>query len=76
MFERICEALTRAGLPHAPATPETALAECGMDSLVQVMSIIEFEKTFGLRVPADEFSPELFTSISTIERFLRTHGVS
>lgn len=75
MVEMIREALAAAGLPEIPDSKTAALADYGMDSLVMVLSVIEFEKLFEVKIPANEFSADIFQSLESIENFLRLKGV-
>jgi acyl carrier protein len=74
MLNRLRDALTSAGMPELPSSPTALLADYGLDSLIMVLSIIEFEKTFAIKIPAKDFKPEAFTTLSSLELFLKERG--
>lgn len=76
MLNRIREALAAAGMPEIPESPSADLADYGLDSLVIVLSIAEFEKVFQIKIPAKDFRPEAFQSLSSLEAFLRERGAN
>lgn len=76
MIERIKAVLSAAGLAELPEDINEDLTDYGMDSLMMVLSLGGLEKAFGLRVPAERFTPEAFRSIASIAEFLRSLGAA
>ena len=42
------------GIDQADITPETALADLGIDSLMMVEVVVAAEERFGVKIPDDE----------------------
>ena len=50
---------------------QTDLIDSGLlDSLALVTLVAEIEQEFGIELPLDEFDPDRFRSVNTIEQFL------
>ncbi|MBD63698.1 MAG: hypothetical protein CME62_00700 [Halobacteriovoraceae bacterium] len=74
MKTRIENCLKKAGLPEIPDSPQQNLSDWGLDSLVMVKSLVEFENEFNLRITAEEFSEEAFESLDALEKYLQSLG--
>lgn len=59
-----------------PSTPSDPLADRGFDSLLFVMAVVEIEKEFSVRVPAEKATPEAFRNLATLEELLISMGVA
>ena len=61
---RIRECLRRAGMVRLPQGDADDLAACGMDSLLSVLTVIELQKEFATRIPANAVKAASFESIN------------
>lgn len=57
---------TRQGVEPAKILPETLLADLGVDSLMMLELIFEFEDQFGITLPEDLKSPRTVGEMVTL----------
>lgn len=57
---------TRQGVEPAKILPETLLADLGVDSLMMLELIFEFEDQFGIALPEDLKSPRTVGEMVTL----------
>lgn len=65
-FQRLIRSRCRFLLPDDPLGPDTSLADLGVDSLEIVELIVDIEDTYGIEVPLEFLTPEMFASPGTI----------
>jgi acyl carrier protein len=56
----------RLGIEHAKVVPEALLTELGVDSLMMLELVFEFEDQFGIKLPEDLKSPRTVGEIATL----------
>jgi acyl carrier protein len=61
---RVRECLRRAGLARLPQGDGDDLVTCGMDSLLAVLTVIELEREFAARIPANSVRAASFESVN------------
>ncbi|MGE3262092.1 MAG: acyl carrier protein [Bacteriovoracia bacterium] len=71
---RIRKSLLGLGLSSLPDSSEEALADHGLDSLMMVLAVAQFEKEFSVKIPGDLVEEENFSTISKLETMLRQAG--
>jgi acyl carrier protein len=60
---RVKECLRRAGLERLPAEDTDDLRACGLDSLLSVLTLVELQREFGIRIPASAVTDTSFASV-------------
>lgn len=70
LSETIIESLVAAGIPIRPESDSTSLAQCGLDSLILVLTVSELERRMGIKIPARLITEEIFQTVTTIREFL------
>jgi acyl carrier protein len=70
-FQRLVRSRCRFIGPSGTLDPHASLAELGVDSLELVELIVDIEDTYGIEVPLEILTPEMFASASTIWLALR-----
>lgn len=63
---RVRECLKRAGLVSPPLHDTDDLRACGLDSLLCVLTLIELQREFGVRIPASTVTDSSFDSIDRV----------
>ena len=63
---RVRECLKRAGLARLPPGNSDDLRGWGIDSLLAVLTVIELQKDFGVRIPAHAITESSFDSIERL----------
>jgi acyl carrier protein len=63
---RVRECVRRAGLERLPSGNADDLRACGLDSLLSVLTVIELQKEFGIRIPANAVTDSSFACIDNL----------
>jgi acyl carrier protein len=63
---RVRECLKRAGLARLPPGDADDLRAWGVDSLLAVLAVIELQKEFGVRIPANTVTESSFDNIERL----------
>ena len=71
---RIRTVLTGLGLSSVPESATESLMDYGLDSLMMVLAIAQFEKEFGVKIPGEKVEEENFSTIAKIESMLKDVG--
>lgn len=71
---RIRTVLTSLGLSSVPDSPEESLADYGLDSLMMVLAVAQFEKEFSVKIPGDLVEEENFATLNKLEAMLAQAG--
>jgi acyl carrier protein len=53
--------------PGAPIPADATLGTLGLDSMATINFLLDFETTFGVQVPDDLLSAEMFETLATLE---------
>jgi acyl carrier protein len=70
-FARLIRSRCRFIGPADSLDPDASLADLGVDSLELVELIVDIEDTYGIEVPLEILTPEMFASPGTIWLALR-----
>lgn len=65
-FQQLVRSRCRFLDPSGPFDPDTPLSALGVGSLEIVELIVDIEDDYGIEVPLELLTPEMFTSASTI----------
>ena len=63
---RIRDCLRRAGVSRVPPADEDDLGAYGLDSLLSVLTVIELQKEFGIKIPVSAVTAASFDSIDRL----------
>jgi acyl carrier protein len=63
---RVRECVKRAGLARLPPGNADDLRAWGLDSLLCVLTLLEIQKDFGVRIPANTVTESSFDSIEQL----------
>lgn len=69
-LNQVHAALKLAGLDQLPPEADADLRLYGMDSLMMVLTVIELEAMFGIRITPATFAESHFHSIGSIAEFV------
>ncbi|WP_455136305.1 acyl carrier protein [Thermophilibacter sp.] len=70
-FDRVCAIVReQAGLDDVELTPETKLAEVGLDSLATVEAVMACEDEFGIEIDAESNPETIGEFVSMVESLL------
>jgi acyl carrier protein len=71
---RIRTVLTGLGLSSVPESADESLADYGLDSLMMVLAVAQFEKEFSVKIPGDLVEEENFSTVAKLEAMLIQAG--
>ncbi|MGZ3694973.1 MAG: acyl carrier protein [Bdellovibrionota bacterium] len=71
---KIRATLLALGLSSVPDSPDENLADYGLDSLMMVLAVAQFEKEFSVKIPGDLVEEENFSTLAKLEAMLRQAG--
>lgn len=72
--KRIRSTLLGLGLSSVPESAEESLADYGLDSLMMVLAVAQFEKEFAVKIPGELVEEENFSTINKLEAMLKQAG--